>query len=104
MRCFESSPKLRRFIGTSSRAVAFNARCRSRRTRTLTRSSFMKRPLLTFYTALAVGLSLAPQSAQPHDDHDHAASGGRPPATLGKVSFPTSCDPTVQREFERGVA
>lgn len=23
---------------------------------------------------------------------------------LGKVSFPTSCDPKVQAEFERGVA
>ncbi|HEV7867720.1 MAG TPA: hypothetical protein VGO90_08565, partial [Chthoniobacteraceae bacterium] len=37
------------------------------------------------------------------DDHDHG-SGARPPATLGKVSFQTSCEAKVQAQFERGVA
>lgn len=37
--------------------------------------------------------------------HDDAAPpAGRPPEQLGKVSFPTSCDPKVQPLFERGVA
>ncbi len=36
----------------------------------------------------------------------HAAgeSAERPREQLGKVSFPTSCDPKVQQQFERGVA
>ena len=29
---------------------------------------------------------------------------GQPEEKLGKLSFPTSCDPKVQAEFERGVA
>jgi tetratricopeptide (TPR) repeat protein len=36
--------------------------------------------------------------------HDHAEPTGRPPEKLGKVNFPTSCDPKVQPLFERGVA
>src|SRR5688572_6256579 len=36
--------------------------------------------------------------------HDHAEPTGRPPEQLGKVNFPTSCDPKVQPLFERGVA
>jgi hypothetical protein len=37
--------------------------------------------------------------------HDEApAQAGRPPEQLGKVIFPTSCDPKVQATFERGVA
>src|SRR5262245_55985850 len=37
--------------------------------------------------------------------HDEApAQAGRPPEQLGKVQFPTSCDPKVQPAFERGVA
>jgi hypothetical protein len=38
------------------------------------------------------------------DDHDHGTAAGRPPETLGKVSFPTSCEARVQAQFERGVA
>ena len=41
-------------------------------------------------------------AAAAHDDH--GGPGGRPPETLGKVSFPTSCDARVQAQFERGVA
>lgn len=33
------------------------------------------------------------------EEHDHPA-----PAKLGEVSFPTSCKPGTQREFDRGVA
>ncbi len=46
-------------------------------------------------------LMLAAPLAAAHDDH----SGSRGATeTLGKVSFPTSCDPGVQAQFERGVA
>lgn len=34
----------------------------------------------------------------------HEDDGGRPPEQLGKVHFPTSCDPAVQPLMERGVA
>jgi hypothetical protein len=56
----------------------------------------MKRILLV----LALGFAWPAVAA---DDHDHG-SAGRPPETLGKVSFPTSCDAKVQAQFERGVA
>src|SRR4051812_744757 len=39
-------------------------------------------------------------SALPAAAHDEASPSGK----LGKVSFPTSCDPAVQPTFERGVA
>jgi hypothetical protein len=45
---------------------------------------------------------LAAQPAAAYDDPKQAA--GRPPEELGRVSFPTSCDPKVQARFERGVA
>jgi hypothetical protein len=51
--------------------------------------------------ALALSAILA-GSAVAHDAHDHAS--GRPPEQLGKVSFPTSCAPNVQAQFERGVS
>jgi hypothetical protein len=35
---------------------------------------------------------------------DHGAPRGPRAERLGKVSFPTSCDPKVQAQFERGVA
>jgi hypothetical protein len=41
--------------------------------------------------------------AQAHETHDHGAAG-HPLHRLGKVSFPTSCDATVQAQFEQGVA
>jgi tetratricopeptide (TPR) repeat protein len=48
--------------------------------------------------------SLAAGPALSHEPHVHGDGGGRPPEMLGKVSFPTSCDPAVQGQFERGVA
>ena len=36
--------------------------------------------------------------------HDEDQKGGVAPEKLGKVTFPTSCDPAVQPMFERGVA
>jgi hypothetical protein len=51
-----------------------------------------------------LGLTLTlPVAAAPHD-HEPGGHSGRTPETLGKVSFPTSCDPKVQAQFERGVA
>ena len=46
---------------------------------------------------------LAAQGAMARDD-DPRQAAGRPPEQLGRVHFPTSCDPKVQAEFERGVA
>jgi hypothetical protein len=46
---------------------------------------------------------LAAQGVLAHDD-DLKQVAGRPPEQLGKVSFPTSCDPKAQAQFERGVA
>lgn len=42
---------------------------------------------------------LFPASFVAQEVHDHPA-----PETLGKVSFPTSCRPAVQQQFERGIA
>jgi len=53
--------------------------------------------------ALILGALLSPQAALAHDD-DPKQLAGRPPEQLGKVNFPTSCDPKVQARFERGVA
>jgi len=65
----------------------------------------MKRLICMLGLGLALSSPLpATAGAQSHDAHDHAAPGGRPPEQLGKVSFPTSCDPKVQAQFERGVA
>jgi len=51
----------------------------------------------------AVLSGLATQAVMAHDD-DPKQAAGRPPEQLGKVNFPTSCDPKVQAQFERGVA
>ena len=51
----------------------------------------------------AVLAGLASQAVLAHDD-DPKQAAGRPPEQLGKVNFPTSCDPKVQAQFERGVA
>jgi tetratricopeptide (TPR) repeat protein len=48
--------------------------------------------------AFTTAFLLAPTGALPHDEP--GSYGGR----LGKVSFPTSCDPKVQADFERAVA
>ena len=53
----------------------------------------MKRSLLV--TGLTLSLTLAlPSAGAAQHDHDQ----------LGIVNFPTSCDPSVQADFERGVA
>ena len=46
---------------------------------------------------------LAAQGVLAHDD-DPKQAASRPPEQLGRLSFPTSCDPKVQAQFERGVA
>ena len=61
----------------------------------------MKRLLFAIGLPAMLACSLAPGLASSHEAHDH---GGRAAETLGKVSFPTSCDPKVQGQFERGVA
>jgi hypothetical protein len=53
------------------------------------------------FSALLSGLAV--QSVLAHDD-DPKQVAGRPPEQLGRVNFPTSCDPKVQAQFERGVA
>ncbi len=53
------------------------------------------------FSALLSGL--ATQAVLAHDD-DPKQAVGRPPEQLGKVNFPTSCDPKVRAQFERGVA
>jgi len=49
--------------------------------------------------AICSAFLLAPFTATAHDD-TASAYGGR----LGRVSFPTSCDPAVQADFEKAVA
>jgi len=51
----------------------------------------------------AILSGLAAQGALAHDE-DLKQTAGRPPEQLGKVNFPTSCEPAVQARFERGVA
>ena len=53
---------------------------------------------MRFCTSLIV-LSLFAGLASAQESHEHAA-----PEQLGAVSFPTSCSPAVQAQFERGVA
>ncbi|HTP94967.1 MAG TPA: hypothetical protein VMK05_03910 [Burkholderiales bacterium] len=57
----------------------------------------LKPAMISFAACLA--LAIPPASA-----HEADAAGDRPPEKLGQVHFPTSCDPQVQPEFERGVA
>src|SRR2546423_888345 len=63
----------------------------------------MKKLILIVGIAVVL-LSLTSTGARSHEAHEHATPGGRAPEMLGKVSFPTSCDPAVQAQFERGVA
>src|SRR6266542_2073844 len=42
---------------------------------------------------------LLPNFSASQDAHNHAA-----PEKLGTVTFPTTCKPAVQKEFERGIA
>ena len=58
----------------------------------------MEIPMSHLWRILLTLLFIVPfTSAQ--ETHDHPA-----PEKLGKVSFPTSCTPAVQEQFERGVA
>ncbi len=57
------------------------------------------RPSIVF----AVTLSIAALAAA-DDEHHHPAGSLPSPDTLGKVTFPVSCQPSVQRPFERAVA
>ena len=50
----------------------------------------------TIGLVLLLGVMALPLPALAQHDATHE--------TLGNVSFPTSCDPKVQAEFERGVA
>lgn len=50
---------------------------------------------------LATALALAPARALPQDEHDHAHPV---PEKLGRVHFPTSCQPELQQTFTRGMA
>jgi hypothetical protein len=59
--------------------------------------------MTTIRQALIFAAFLSAQPALAHDD-DPGQAAGRPPEQLGKVHFPTSCDPKVQAGFERGVA
>jgi hypothetical protein len=61
----------------------------------------MKTGLMLCFSVIFSGLTA--QAALAHDD-DLKQAVGRPPEQLGKVNFPTSCDPKVQAQFERGVA
>jgi tetratricopeptide (TPR) repeat protein len=54
------------------------------------------RPMLAFF--FCAGASFAPVAFA---QHDH---GSPDPAALGNVSFPTSCSPAVQSDFNRAVA
>ena len=61
----------------------------------------MKFGQTVFFAVILAGLTA--QTVLAHEDHASHATG-RAPEQLGKVSFPTSCDPKVQARFERGVA
>ncbi len=54
--------------------------------------SYLSRKFLTLLLIPAFGLTA-------QEAHEHSA-----PETLGKVSFPISCSPAVQQQFDRGVA
>ena len=53
----------------------------------------MRLPGILLAAALAVALPAAAHGPESQD-----------PSVVGKVTFPTSCDPKVQALFERGVA
>lgn len=55
-----------------------------------------RRPFLRVVLALLV---ILPSSSAAQEGHSHSA-----PEKLGTVSFPTSCQPAVQPQFDRGVA
>ena len=57
---------------------------------------------MTLSRAVLIAALVAAAPALAHDDPKQ--QGGVAPEKLGKVSFPTSCDPAVQPTFERGVA
>src|SRR5688500_18901262 len=89
----ERSPKLRRSFGTFGPLVGS---MRSRTTFQPSKETLMKRLYCMLLLACAGPLASAHEA--------HVGASGRPPEQLGSVSFPTSCDPAVQAQFERGVA
>lgn len=56
----------------------------------------------TFVAAIAAALCTIP-GAFAHDG-DATALAPSPPEQLGKVHFPTSCDPAVEQQFDRAIA
>jgi hypothetical protein len=54
---------------------------------------------LSHLSWIFLGLALLPFCAASQETHDHSA-----PERLGKVSFPITCMPFVQQEFDRGLA
>src|SRR5262249_1423306 len=88
------SPKLSRLFGTFGPDPAFNEAA------VPYQNGGDMKISRTLIGVLLPGLFI--QATFAHDDPKQAA--GLPPEELGKVSFPTSCDPKVQARFERGVA
>jgi len=54
---------------------------------------------VSYLSIILLIASLYSGTANAQESHEHGV-----PEQLGKVSFPTSCSPAVQAEFERGVA
>jgi tetratricopeptide (TPR) repeat protein len=51
------------------------------------------------FLRISLALLLVVPAAVAQEEHNHGA-----PEKLGKVSFPTSCSPAIQEQFDRGVA
>src|ERR1051325_5716207 len=64
----------------------------------------MKRRLFALPLAMAAMVALGASGLHAHEGHEHGEGGARAPGMLGKVSFPTSCGPKGETQFERGVA
>jgi tetratricopeptide (TPR) repeat protein len=60
--------------------------------------------LFLILLALVLANSALDGTAVADDEHDHQHHEDLTTAQLGTVTFPVSCDPAVQRPFERGVA
>jgi hypothetical protein len=62
------------------------------------------RRIASFLFTLCLGLALICDTAIADDEHGHNHHEALTVAQLGTVSFPVSCDPQVQKPFQRGVA
>jgi tetratricopeptide (TPR) repeat protein len=49
-------------------------------------------------------MATVPATSLAAQAHRHDDAGMRPPADIGRVTFPISCGPAARREFERGMA